>query len=53
MNVMNKETDMRKRVIFTAAVAAVTLAAGYAVAGGPPKLDPALQPYKAVSGVSS
>ncbi len=52
MNAMNKETGMRKRVIFTAAVAAVTLAAGYAVAGGPPKLDPALQPYKAVSGVS-
>jgi len=43
---------MRKRVIFTAAVAAVTLAAGYAVAGGPPKLDPALPAYKAVSGVS-
>ena len=52
MNVMNKETGMRKRVIFTAAVAAVTLAAGYAVAGGPPKLDPALPAYKAVSGVS-
>jgi len=43
---------MRKRVIFTAAVAAVTLAAGYAVASGPPRLDPTLQPYKAVSGVS-
>ena len=43
---------MRKRVIFTAAVAAVTVAAGYAVASGPPRLDPTLQPYKAVSGVS-
>ena len=43
---------MRKRVIFTAAVAAVTLAAGYAVAGGPPRLDPALPAYKPVSGVS-
>ena len=43
---------MRKRVIFTAAVAAVTLAAGYAVAGGPPRLDPALPAYKAVSGIS-
>src|SRR3990172_7781627 len=52
LNVMNKETDMRKRVIFTAAVAAVTLAAGYAVAGGPPRLDPALPAYKAVSGIS-
>ncbi|MBI3105121.1 MAG: substrate-binding domain-containing protein, partial [Candidatus Rokubacteria bacterium] len=49
---MNKETDMRKRVIFTAAVAAVTLAAGYAVAGGPPRLDPALPAYKTVSGIS-
>ncbi|MBI1959404.1 MAG: phosphate ABC transporter substrate-binding protein PstS family protein [Candidatus Rokubacteria bacterium] len=43
---------MRKRVIFTAAVAAVTLAAGYAVAGGPPRLDPALPAYKTVSGIS-
>lgn len=43
---------MRQRAIFTATVAAVTLAAGYAAASGPPKLDPALQPYKAVSGVS-
>ncbi|MBI2528132.1 MAG: phosphate ABC transporter substrate-binding protein PstS family protein [Candidatus Rokubacteria bacterium] len=43
---------MRKRAIFTAAVAAVTLAAGYAGASGPPKLDPALPAYKAVSGVS-
>ena len=43
---------MRKRAIITAAVAAVTVAAGYAVASGPPRLDPTLQPYKAVSGVS-
>jgi len=43
---------MRKRAIFTAAVAAVTLAVGHGVASGPPKLDPALPPYKAVSGVS-
>src|SRR3990172_5867202 len=49
---MNKETGMRKRAIITAAVAAVTVAAGYAVASGPPRLDPTLQPYKAVSGVS-
>ncbi len=43
---------MRKRAIFTTVVAAVTLGTGHAVASGPPKLDPALQPYKAVSGVS-
>ncbi len=33
-------------------VAAVGLAASYAVASGPPKLDPGLPAYKAVSGVS-
>jgi phosphate transport system substrate-binding protein len=42
---------MRKR--FTALVAAgLTVSAGYAVATGPPKLDPALPAYSAVSGVS-
>jgi phosphate transport system substrate-binding protein len=34
------------------AVAALFLVAGYAVASGPPKLDPGLTSYKAVSGVS-
>jgi phosphate transport system substrate-binding protein len=43
---------MRKRTVITGFVAVVGLAAGYAVANGPPKLDPALAPYKAVSGVS-
>jgi phosphate transport system substrate-binding protein len=43
---------MRKRTVITGLVAVVGLAAGYAVANGPPKLDPALAPYKAVSGVS-
>ena len=44
---------MRKRAIFVAAAGvAVVLAAGYAVASGPPKLDPGLTAYKAVSGVS-
>ena len=33
---------MRKRAILAAAVAALFLAAGYAVASGPPKLDPGL-----------
>jgi phosphate transport system substrate-binding protein len=42
---------MSKR--FMALVAtAVALSAGYAVASGPPKLDPALPAYTAVSGVS-
>jgi phosphate transport system substrate-binding protein len=43
---------MRKRTVITGFVAVVGLAAGYAAANGPPKLDPALAPYKAVSGVS-
>jgi phosphate transport system substrate-binding protein len=48
----HKEKTMRKRAILAAAVAALFLAAGYAVASGPPKLDPGLAAYKAVSGVS-
>ena len=43
---------MRKRSIAVATLAAVALFAGYAAATGPPKLDPALTAYKAVSGVS-
>src|SRR5687768_12665564 len=47
---------MRKRSILPTALmialTAVGLVAGYAVASGPPKLDPALPGYKAVSGVS-
>ena len=47
---------MRKRSILPAilivALTAVGLVAGYAAASGPPKLDPALPGYKAVSGVS-
>ncbi|MGH7348433.1 MAG: PstS family phosphate ABC transporter substrate-binding protein [Candidatus Rokuibacteriota bacterium] len=39
-----------KRTIAALAIVAVTAAAGYAA--GPPKLDPGLQGYKAVSGVS-
>jgi phosphate transport system substrate-binding protein len=45
----------QRRVLPTAlmiAVAAVGLVAGYAVASGPPKLDPGLTGYKAVGGVS-
>jgi phosphate transport system substrate-binding protein len=47
-----KETTMRKRTTVAGLVIAASLVAGYAVAGGPPKLDPALPAYKAVSGVS-
>ena len=47
---------MRKRSILPTALmialTAVGLVAGYAAASGPPKLDPALPGYKAVSGVS-
>ncbi|HUG38735.1 MAG TPA: phosphate ABC transporter substrate-binding protein PstS family protein [Candidatus Limnocylindrales bacterium] len=43
---------MRKRSIALTAIAAVALYAGYAAAVGPPKLDPGLASYKAVSGVS-
>ena len=39
-----------KRTIAALAIVGVTAAAGYAA--GPPKLDPGLQAYKAVSGVS-
>jgi phosphate transport system substrate-binding protein len=42
---------MRKRIT-ALVVAGLVLSVGYAVAGSPPKLDPALQPYTAVSGVS-
>src|SRR4030095_13448200 len=49
----NEENAMRKRSIVTGVLAAIGLVAGYAAAAsGPPKLDPALPPYKAVSGVS-
>jgi len=43
---------MRKRVLISGLVVAVALAASYALASGPPKLDPALTPYKVVGGVS-
>jgi phosphate transport system substrate-binding protein len=43
---------MRKREVITGLVVGVVAAASYAVASGPPKLDPALTPYKAVGGVS-
>ena len=43
---------MRKRAVITGLVVGVVAAASYAVASGPPKLDPALTPYKAVGGVS-
>ena len=43
---------MKKRAILAVAAAALFLAAGYAAASGPPKLDPGLAAYKAVSGVS-
>jgi len=52
MRATNKEKRMRTRRIVMGAVALVGLAAGYAAASGPPKLDPGLPPYKAVSGVS-
>ena len=39
-----------KRAITAVALVGLTAAVGYAM--GPPKLDPALQPYKSVSGVS-
>ena len=42
---------MTKRTIMMGAMAVVGLVAGYAAAG-PPKLDPGLPAYKAVSGVS-
>jgi len=42
---------MRKRIT-ALVVAGLVLSVGYAVAGSPPKPDPALQPYTAVSGVS-
>ncbi len=42
---------MTKRTIMMGAMAVVGLVAGYATAG-PPKLDPGLPAYKAVSGVS-
>src|SRR5262245_50761758 len=43
---------MRKRALITGLILALGLAAGHALASGPPKLDPALIPYKAVGGVS-
>src|SRR5215510_2107155 len=47
-----KEKSMRKRALIIGLVIALGLAAGYALASGPPKLDPALTPYKVVGGVS-
>ncbi len=46
---------MRKRSVIATALAAIIvagLAAAQVFASGPPMLDPALQPYRAVSGVS-
>jgi len=46
---------MRKRGVIATVLAAIivaSLAAVQVFAGGPPKLDPALQPYKAAPGVS-
>ncbi len=46
---------MRKRSVIATALAAIIvagLAAAQVFASGPPTLDPALQPYRAVSGVS-
>jgi phosphate transport system substrate-binding protein len=43
---------MRKPTIIMGIVAVAGLMVGYAVAAGPPKLDPALPAYKSVSGVS-
>ena len=43
---------MRNRLVVAGFAAAVSLMTGYAVASGPPKLDPGLAGYKAVSGVS-
>jgi phosphate transport system substrate-binding protein len=48
------ETMRKRRVIATALAAVIVagLAAAQVFASGPPKLDPALQPYKAAPGVS-
>jgi phosphate transport system substrate-binding protein len=44
---------MRKKTVCSAVLAAVVAVGGsLALASGPPKLDPALQPYKQTSGVS-
>ena len=43
---------MRNRLVVAGFAAAASLMTGYAVASGPPKLDPGLAGYKAVSGVS-
>jgi phosphate transport system substrate-binding protein len=44
---------MRKKTVCAAVLAAVVAVAGsLALASGPPKLDPALQPYEQTSGVS-
>ena len=44
---------MRKKTVCAAVLAAVVAVGGsLALASGPPKLDPALQPYKQTSGVS-
>jgi phosphate transport system substrate-binding protein len=52
MRPINKENSMSKRSSLIGAMALVGLAAGHALASGPPKLDPGLAAYKAVSGVS-
>jgi phosphate transport system substrate-binding protein len=43
---------MRMRTVLAAALGVAVLMSGLAVAGGQVQLDPGLQPYKAVSGVS-
>src|SRR5881392_1818937 len=43
---------MTKQMVMAAAMAAAVLVSGAAVARGQVQLDPGLQPYKAVSGVS-
>jgi len=43
---------MRKQTVIAAALMAAVLVSGIAVAGGQVQLDPGLQPYKTVSGVS-
>src|SRR5574341_547208 len=47
----DKGDDMKKRTVVAVAVAVAVLVSGYALAAQV-KLDPALAPYKAVSGVS-
>ena len=52
LNLLTEGEDMKTRIVMAAAMATAVMVSGVTVARGQVQLDPALQPYKTVSGVS-